>query len=48
MEPRDIEFGALADQVASHGRSLLAAWIDGNATALSGLDANWLLELATI
>jgi hypothetical protein len=48
MEPRDIGIDALAGQLASHGRSLSAAWIDGNATALSGLDASSLRELATI
>lgn len=42
------EFDALASEVASHGRSLRLAWIDGNVTALSDLDANSLLEFATI
>jgi hypothetical protein len=48
MEPKDIEFDTIAGQVASHDRSLLASWVDGNATALRNLDERRLLELATI
>jgi hypothetical protein len=48
MAPDDSDIDALAQQLGSRRRSLLAAWIDGNVTALTDLNVDRLRELARI
>jgi hypothetical protein len=48
MEPSDIDFETLVSELSSDARPLLAAWIDGNATALRDLDVGRLRQLVAI